>query len=441
MKNLKRALLSITLATMPLVEVFFINLGIPIKIYQISLLLLIGVELIDRNKRQPDIPSRLIWLGVTFLLISILSSVLGWFELSQIGGWPNWASGARMTPSSFLIEIVYLVMNFIFFTLIAKHSAEDENSMKDLIFWIACGAIVPALLTINQLVGLLRGEALFVLEKASEREDIILDIVPRFSSSFQEPNHYAAYLSVVIPIMLGALGIFKKEDRRKMVLVISLVLSFLGLLLSRSTIGLFSTAIVTLYFLIRAESKAFLIGFGVILFSVLLFIAQSGDFELILELELENTFAKMQGSTGSLETRLKEIEYAYELFISHPIFGVGLSHYGLFCAVKLGVNESIKLSINNVYLYILSQTGMLGFACFSIFIYLLQKPLLFLNRTMHESWHQMNLLYSSLLISILLIFFAASSPLSPYFWAAFGLITGWGMTLEKMMKPQRESLV
>jgi O-antigen ligase len=185
------------------------------------------------------------------------------------------------------------------------------------------------------------------------------------------------YHEVNYPLLLVASIVmfpFVQNLGKKLLLIVSCAVSALALFLSytrgswlAAAAGLF----ITFFFFSRqtvASGKN----------SFKLLVAIFGVIGLLFALDLLGifTFTTLAGRIGvvsfrqidisSLE-RVTEWQYAWDLFLRHPVFGVGLGFIYRFNAVGIGRLEQIF--IHNSYLYVLSKMGIVGFTAF-LFLYL-----------------------------------------------------------------------
>jgi O-antigen ligase len=92
----------------------------------------------------------------------------------------------------------------------------------------------------------------------------------------------------------------------------------------------------------------------------------------------------LTGGTGDLTSgRLAFWKAAVNIFLGHPLAGVGLDAFGdAYSSYDLSSGKFRVEQAHNDYLQILADAGILGFACVASFIYLFVKKSL---RTVRES--------------------------------------------------------
>ncbi len=218
--------------------------------------------------------------------------------------------------------------------------------------------------------------------------------LPRQSSpfaSFFNKHHFAAFMEMTLGLTLALLFGSATRDNKKIFLIIAAVIMGLALVLTGSRggmIGFLSVlgfVILTNYFLNRIiknknagedlkkvvlRRNLILFGGGFVLILVLLFsvILVGGDQSLMRGIGL--TTIEGDISTG----RIHFWGIALQIFLDHPIIGAGFDAYGVAFTQYDSWSGAFRVEqAHNDYLQILADSGILGFSCIAVFIYLLFK--------------------------------------------------------------------
>ncbi|GAB4140714.1 MAG: hypothetical protein Fur0024_2200 [Patescibacteria group bacterium] len=228
----------------------------------------------------------------------------------------------------------------------------------------------------------------FLFTGLQERYTKIVFGFPRPHATLIEPLFFANFLLFPISITFAKLlnSIFNSKNTKTLetnkIQVLNLISFLLGtfalfLSLSRGGIVAFiiSQIIVLIFFLpkiLKQDFKKFLKIFSIffaifstIILSIFLFFTEhSARF-----FEQLGTFA----SGASLDERTISTSVAKDLFFENPIFGIGTGNFSnVFdnekTPVRMLEDENTFQTVNNQYLEILTENGVLGFSFFAIFI-------------------------------------------------------------------------
>ena len=191
------------------------------------------------------------------------------------------------------------------------------------------------------------------------------------ATSWGKSNYLAAFAVILIPVALAVF--FTKTSRAmKWLTVGSLVLMTTALIVSLSRGGLIACFIAALMILVRyLRFRTFLPIFALILVVGLLAL-----FNPLTSVLLERTSTLER--SASVYSRIDFWKETWEIFQSHPFYGVGFGNLGYY-AVFQTANYS---SAHNIVLGLLGETGIIGFILFSILIF---KTLTALTRAILQS--------------------------------------------------------
>lgn len=175
------------------------------------------------------------------------------------------------------------------------------------------------------------------------------------SGAFQHYNDFAAFLGVLVFIVIGFLGYVRKLWQKALLFLIFLLIS-VNVVLTLSRGAWISLLIVYLFLIIFIKNKKNKLLFGLFLAS---FIGVIFSFP-----SLKERFLLIAKDGGDAD-RFKVWKVALTMFSESPLFGKGL---GLFMShFSKYINISIQYA-HNCYLQILAETGLLGFVSFVWFL-------------------------------------------------------------------------
>lgn len=189
----------------------------------------------------------------------------------------------------------------------------------------------------------------------------------RLSGPIQDPNFFAANLVFFTPIALGMVLLSETWTTRLLgAFVFSILLTSIVLTASRGALVALALSLPFFVFILERRTLLPLIGICFCLFAVSsLFLSE----ELVQRFEL--MFVSIDEgaiSDTAIEGRLASWAVAAELFIKHPLGGVGAGNYNLFfqdTAVDLGlIFRGEGRSAHSLYLEILAETGLMGLLAF-----------------------------------------------------------------------------
>lgn len=181
----------------------------------------------------------------------------------------------------------------------------------------------------------------------------------RSTSFLNHPNILAAYLNLVLPFALAccALG----RSKWKILGAWAFGLGFIALLTTQSIGGLFAfvaTVLLAIFCFVRSHKKKLALITGTCALVFLSYLAR----------DILNPIHAAEENVGSdVSTRALLWETAWDEFVQFPVFGVG---WGNFAAPYGWDIPSLKglYGAHNLYLQILAETGLVGFAAFSYFV-------------------------------------------------------------------------
>jgi O-antigen ligase len=202
----------------------------------------------------------------------------------------------------------------------------------------------------------------------------------RIYSLFGDPNNFAGFLNTVFPFFLCSTIYFAKlKNNRKFLwfLLATLTVFFVFVMtLSRSGwLGLFSGLVVIGWYkraqIFRAANWKY---FLVALIVCVIFFAQIYQYlYFVVSARLEEM--------ESRQIHLYLVQSAFQMFLSHPLTGVGLGNFGEAYGKYFKPGYEYY-NAHSAFLTILSETGIIGFIIYiSFYIFVLRQILLFFRNS------------------------------------------------------------
>lgn len=351
---------ALALLTLSFTKGLTLNIGFPLKLYEIILLPAIFYWFV-RGGRPWERPG--LWGPlVGFLSVAIISLVINLWGQPWAGR-GGWVFSSRFGPwGDGLAKWVYALFIMSSFFLISSVARKNWRRLTD---WWLYGAVLGATISLHFAVSSWFGGALLPIP-GLERHQTALMLGRRIirSGCFQEGNFAALFFILSIALSL---------QRGK---VIPALFFSLACLSTVSSLGLMGCSIVWVGAVlstsrstrarVMAGATAFFLSIGALQFgsgylSEVLFKKVLNDKVISFPRSNQEVSAKDSGSLGVRYALLKE---GVRLWKKRPILGIGLSQFGYKClwnSQGQGLENLVEKPIpNNTYLEILSETGVLG---------------------------------------------------------------------------------
>ena len=269
-----------------------------------------------------------------------------------------WGAGEFTHESA---RSLWTLSTFVGFYFVVLAWADSPQRVRKILQVLLCSTIVTAAFAILQeIVGDYTSLWYFLLNPP---QDVFVPMDYRAPSFFGNCNSLAGYLNLIISFSLACSVLGKA--RWKMLGAWTTGLGVLGLLCTQSLGGLvsFGSVVVLAVFCFVGDLKKRLLLLGCICtFAIGFYFAR----------EILNPTHQGEGFGTAAMSRLVLWGVAWDLFVHSPIFGVGWGNfstlYGSFVNSP-GLAPGI-LDVNNLYLQLLAETGIVGFTAFFSLIFL-----------------------------------------------------------------------
>lgn len=215
----------------------------------------------------------------------------------------------------------------------------------------------------------------------------------RLTGPIGDPNFFAQIMIVLIPIAVERM-LHERRLPLKILAGLAGALSILAVIFTFSRGGFLAVAVVlAVLFVIyppRPLQLAVIIGLGIGMFSLI----PSSYFDRVLTLRdlLPNQSGAVDIRTdNSIQGRASQYLTAWVMFKENPLVGIGLNNFAFRYSEfnkEIGLAPSAgSRSVHNLYLEVLTETGILGLSIFSTMIGFAFRSILTARRKFSEAGH------------------------------------------------------
>ncbi|MDD5732029.1 MAG: O-antigen ligase family protein [Patescibacteria group bacterium] len=269
-----------------------------------------------------------------------------------------------------------IVLAFWLFTILVPLatiiSVNTKRRLKITLYFFLISAFVFSLFGFLQFGGDMLGLPASLTGLSARYTKEVLGF-PRIQSTFIEPLYFANYL--LIPLALSFFFILKRIDPKKNIYFAILFLVFLATLILTISKGAILALVImacgVMVFQIRSvfSKKNIPYVFFIVLFILL---AGWGTYSsLSSKPDIEKYYTKAYDivTGASISERQEAYANAWEAFSQSPVTGIGVGNFGPYFSGYPAFAPDFGWPIaNNQYLEILSETGVIGFLFFLIFL-------------------------------------------------------------------------
>lgn len=325
----------------------YLNWDLPIRDLQTLLrfCLFAGTLLARQRTGEP--------MGPWLLSGRVTRALLGYFAVAVLAATvfnpPTGAAARELMRLASYLCFYYAVIDWL----------RTEKDVKAILHVLLVATIVVTLFGFYQYV---IGDYSSLYEALYPIQDEALKNPPwagRITSFLSHYNGLAAYLNMVIPVCIG-LAVRAKDKFSRLLAWTCFVFSSFALLLTQSRGGLLAYVAILLLsaYLLPRSGKARLRWVAAVLL-----------FSLSGALLVGRIFTRLQGLDLYTEvTRLGIWAGAGLLFAGNPVIGVGYGNFKTALTSAIAVPDGYMLDAHNLYLELLAETGIIGFAAFAILI-------------------------------------------------------------------------
>ena len=333
-----------------------IKLNQKINLYTISLFIILSILPIFDAGYNNNLPMYLLLFALAVLILKnniykdeirlSIKSPLLWYFLYII-----WCSISFIWSIYFIrtvMELFELLLYGAIFFITLQLNDEDNDKVISVVLLI--GSCIA-------LLGIL--EYIFITNN-------------RIVSTFTNPNPFATYLLILFLFSWGT----SLNIRRKGFYLASLIF-LVALLLSGSRGGFIATIIGFSFIIISSKDdfkeklikSLILLFIGLIITRFIIYLAPIVQDKIGITLSMVDYLIRKDTLLGSsLVGRLEFWKVAWELIKSKPINGYGLGTFFSAYYIEYGSNQWYSRFVHNHYLQIMAETGIIGIILFLIFL-------------------------------------------------------------------------
>ncbi|MCL5292422.1 MAG: O-antigen ligase family protein [Actinobacteria bacterium] len=334
---------------------------------------------------------------VLFLLVSIFS--LGqfiWLDFVGTSATMPYTRPGRVDPIvRGATSILNILIGFATFYVISRHLKTEQAIKKGIVFWLISGTAASLFAIYAFLTNLLKflpplpallagGQGGVVPRELDMTNPLGSPLIPRAASVLQEPRHLAIFLA---PLVFFFILLFMKRTFliRPWAQSAMMALTIIGFLLTLSRITfILAFAILVVYYISTVSSRnrtppnrswplVLLVIIAPALIAANAFITHFFKVDLV-KFSIFQWASVIGGSHLTyFAEQMASFETAWRTFLGHPFLGGGIGSYYYF--VKLFDAPTTSSVVNNVYLELLAETGLLGIATFIALIFSFFKSL------------------------------------------------------------------
>lgn len=357
--SIEDVLLKAFLIFLPFSQALTVNIMFPLKLSEIFLLCLIFLRLVSiRNLLEVKKSSLIIIL----FCLCILASVI--LNANYSYNYPLVTSAVRVSP---MVDSI-LKFIYVFLVVTGMFITKDVLQRKpQFIKYLFIGAIISASYCWYLFLSGILHIPVFKLPGMDEDSQMIMNVIR--SGTFKEGNYMGFYL-----LLVGVVAFFYAKKRTAYFLWATIITTFS----TASIFCLFLFFVIYIYKVYKKHKLKLVAAIGTLVISLTLLTQLSDDFKSLV-------YNKIFASEDSVENtndvysrldRLNTTISGLKMFADNPVFGVGLSNYGLHYSHFNDLPDfdlGGKRIPNNIYVEILSESGILAFIFFIYFLYLLYK--------------------------------------------------------------------
>ncbi|MDB5149464.1 MAG: p19 [Mucilaginibacter sp.] len=404
-QSARETLIKLFFLFLPFGQALTLNIVFPLKLSEISLVLLVLHEIATGNFLNWKL-SRPILLSFLFIFIVLVSVFVNIFYRYN---YPLSLEYSRINPAIDSIMKFFYVMLALLGMLVTRNALIQKPS---LIKWFFIGAIVSSIYCWYLFIsGVLRIPA-FLLPGMENPPQVAtfngIDIIR--VGTFKEGNYMGFYL-----LLSAILALYYRKTKLSIFLFITIITTF-------STTSIFCFIIFIVFYFIKKYKKykiKLIVGFSIIAVVIVSLVQVSEAFRTIF-------YNKIFGNEDSVENqndlfskadRLNSTIVGLSIFTNNPVLGIGLSNYGLHykhynAAPDFELLSDTKRIPNNIYIEILSECGLLSLIVFAAFLYVVFR----------EAKHKSNGILTAGLIAACVYFFAFPTFTMLFIWVFLGVI-------------------
>jgi O-antigen ligase len=272
---------------------------------------------------------------------------------------------------------------------------------------------------------------------------ITLPVTTRISGYFQDPNSFACYSLVALPIAIYLFN-YKKNIYYRLAIIVLGLSTVTAVVISSSRSGFITLAVLILLIMLIPVHK--FKNRLIILFLTILIIISFTPIDYWTRIEsVKALFTETEEMDRSLQIRKSQFETSFRFFLENPILGIGYGEYGTKPEELLGgyVIKQKRLQEHSTFLKFLVEFGLAGFIPFVILLVVtLRDGIRAIKKAKSVGEHGIRLLATATTLSLtsFIIFSLMLGTYSKYLYLYVALpIIAFDLISEKISRSQKET--
>jgi O-antigen ligase len=307
-----------------------VGLFLPINLAAVTMVIVVAAVLLEWVRGDvPEVPDTYFWIAVGLFILIALHSMLV----------------ARDIPAS--LQELAQFGKVVMFVVLVTHLLRTPEHLRRLAYWVFVGAVSTVILGV---LGVMLG-----LEGAGDNYIGGVRIM-RFTGAHENPNKAAAVMASALPF-----GFFVVRHCRTWLMRIAatagVVTLFLGIFATFSRSAIFPVTLILVGVAAHEFRSRRSFGLLALLLTIGVLVAPRYYWERVLDVP---NALKSTTRDWSVYTRMLALQTAWDMFLHHPLTGVGLGNFMMSSAHRLFV----RIVVHNTYLEILVGTGIAGLITF-----------------------------------------------------------------------------
>ncbi|MBN1294030.1 MAG: O-antigen ligase family protein [Candidatus Latescibacteria bacterium] len=248
----------------------------------------------------------------------------------------------------------------------------------------------------------------------------------RSSGTFSNPNALGCFLMVGIVIAVSLMFIEKQSILAKLILMVSIAVSGIGLLITFSRGSWLSTAAGIFFIVLLHRKWSYITYFSIVIIALVVVLAITQPVVVDAVLSRFTTIFD-PASDSSSSSRLSLIKSGIWMWQDHPFLGVGAGGFSYYCYDYMDPNMPYQMKwikeAHTIQAKILAEQGIIGITVASwLFITVLFHGLFSITKIKDTFFKNVQIGFASLFIGFIVNFTFGSDQFNNMFWMITGLI-------------------
>ncbi len=292
-------------------------------------------------------------------------------------------------PGTSLERLALLAKNAVVFTLVA-HLVGGAKTLRRVVWvLIATGGFLGTIAVHQQLTGNFEF-SYWGFGRAPEAFAVEGDTTTRLGGPIGDPNFFGMMLLALVPMALDR-ALAERHRGLRIAAMWAALVTTLTIFFTYSRSALVSLVAVLLLFVAVRRPRPVQLATAALVVLLLAPLVPTSYGDRVAELASSVVELTERGTTRevSVRGRLSENLVAGQMFLEHPVIGVGLANYPVRYqeySRKIGLDpRHTDRQPHNLYLEVLAETGLVGFAAFGLLLWVALRGAVAARRTLRDA--------------------------------------------------------